>query len=40
MNDPGLDDPIQQASRDVENVTDFRAEESEEDEEEDFLDPR
>jgi potassium channel subfamily K, other eukaryote len=40
MNDPGLDEPAQQAAQDVEKATGEQEQEQAEWEEQDFLDPR
>lgn len=40
MNDPGLEGPLNEASKDVEDDAHKRFEEEEEEEEQNFLDPR
>jgi potassium channel subfamily K len=40
MNDPGLDEPAQQAAQDVEKNTYDQEKENAESEEQDFLEPR
>jgi potassium channel subfamily K len=40
MNDPGLDEPAQQAAQDVEKNPDEQEKEHAESEEQDFLEPR